>query len=59
MTRYELIFRLDGALRLRIIFKPLLTQKWQMKINKNIPNISKLLVLYAFDGSEGSPCCSL
>ena len=27
MARYELILRLDGALWLRIIFKPLLTPK--------------------------------
>ena len=27
MARYELILRLDGALQLTIIFKPLLTQK--------------------------------
>ena len=34
MARYELILRLDGALWLRIIFKPLLTQKWLIKIQK-------------------------
>ena len=34
MARYELILRLDGALWLRIIFKPLLTQKWPIKIKK-------------------------
>ena len=27
MAQYELILRLEGALRLRIIFKPLLTPK--------------------------------
>ena len=32
MARYGLILRLDGALWLRIIFKPLLTQKWLIKI---------------------------
>ena len=34
MARYELILRLDGALWLRIILKPLLTQKWPIKIQK-------------------------
>ena len=34
MARYELILRLDGALRLRIILKPLLTQKCPIKIKK-------------------------
>ena len=34
MARYELILRLDGALWLRIILKPLLTQKWLIKIKK-------------------------
>ena len=39
MARYELILRLDGALWLRVILKPLLTQKGaikQYKIQKNI-----------------------
>ena len=31
MGRYELILRLDGALWLRIIFKPLLTPKGAIK----------------------------
>ena len=31
MARYELILRLDGALWLRIIFKPLLTPKMAHK----------------------------
>ena len=31
MARYELILRLDGALWLRIIFKPLLTPKRAIK----------------------------
>ena len=34
MARYELILRLEGALWLRIIFKPLLTQKLPIKIQK-------------------------
>ena len=34
MARYELILRLDGALWLRIIFKPLLTPKRVIKIQK-------------------------
>ena len=34
MARYELILRLDGALWLRIIFKPLLTPQRAMKIKK-------------------------
>ena len=33
MARYELILRLDGALWLPIIFKPLLTQKRAKQIN--------------------------
>ena len=33
-ARYELILKLDGALWLRIISGPLLTQKWLMKIPK-------------------------
>ena len=47
MARYELILRLDGALWLRIILKPLLTQKWLIKIQKNIEeskNDPKILV---------------
>ena len=32
MARYELILRLDGALWLTIIFKPLLTPKRAIKI---------------------------
>ena len=44
MARYELILRLDGALWLRIISKPLLIQKWPMEI-KNDPKISKLVVV--------------
>ena len=43
MARYELILRLDGALWLRIIFNPLLTQKGAIKIKKrkvlkSVPN---------------------
>ena len=34
MARYELILRLDGALWLTIIFKPLLTLKGAIKIKK-------------------------
>ena len=34
MARYELILRLDGALWLRIIFKPLLTPKRVIQIQK-------------------------
>ena len=36
MARYELILRLDGAIWLRIILKPLLTQKWRIKV-QHIP----------------------
>ena len=39
MAWYELILRLDGALWLRIIFKPLLTQKGAIKIQKISTNI--------------------
>ena len=35
MARYELKLKLDGALWLRIIFKPLLTPKGAIKIKKN------------------------
>ena len=51
MAQYELILRLDGALWLRIISKPLLTQKWLIKIKKiieksqNDPNILVGVVL--------------
>ena len=45
MARYELILRLDGALWLRIILKPLLTpkgaikdQKIPKKVLKSAPN---------------------
>ena len=34
MARYELILRLDGALWLTIIFRPLLTPKSAIKIQK-------------------------
>ena len=34
MARYGVILRLDGALWLRIIFKPLLTQKRRRQIKK-------------------------
>ena len=37
MARYELILRFDGALWLRIIFKPLLILKWPIKIQKMTP----------------------
>ena len=43
MARYELILRLDGALWLRIIFKPLLTPKRAIKIKKISPKVSKLV----------------
>ena len=38
MARYELILRLDGALWLRIIFKPLLTQKCKTDTNTVLLN---------------------
>ena len=44
-ARYELILRLDGALWLRIILKPLLTPKRAMessKIRKKIKHILEL-----------------
>ena len=34
MARYVLLLRLDGAILLRIIFKPLLTQQLLIKIQK-------------------------
>ena len=34
MAQYELILRLDGALWLRIVFQPLLTQKRLIKNKK-------------------------
>ena len=47
MAGYELILRLDGALWLRIISKPLLTQTWLKTIKKIIEkskNDPKILV---------------
>ena len=41
MARYELILRLDGALWLTIIFKPLLTPKGAIKIQKNHKKVLK------------------
>ena len=38
MARYELILRLDRALWLRIIFKPLLTTQRAITITENYPN---------------------
>ena len=38
MARYELILRLEGALWLRIIFKPLLTPKGATKIQNRPKN---------------------
>ena len=38
MARYELILRLDGALWLRIILKPLLTPKRVIKIKTQSQN---------------------
>ena len=43
MARYELILRLDGALWLRIILKPLLTPKRAIKIKNQSKQISKLV----------------
>ena len=37
MVRYELILRLEGALWLRIIFKPLMTPKKGHKQSQNEP----------------------
>ena len=34
MARYELTLRLEGALWLRIVFKPLLTRNWPIQIKK-------------------------
>ena len=39
MAQYELILRLDGALWLRIIFKPLLTPKRAIKIKNDPKNL--------------------
>ena len=36
MAWYELTLKLDGALWLRIILKPLLTKKWPIEIQKMI-----------------------
>ena len=41
MTRYGLILKLDGALWLTIIFKPLLTPKGAIKIPKNPKKVLK------------------
>ena len=52
MARYGLILRLDGALWLRIIFKPLLTPKGAIKIKKikkkvlkSVPNQPRIVNL--------------
>ena len=50
MARYELILRLDGALWLRIISKPPLTQKNAME-GPNIPKEFKMP-----PGTGGNPC---
>ena len=41
MARYELILRLDGALWLTIIFRPLLTPKGAIKIKQNLKKVLK------------------
>ena len=41
MARYELILKLDGALWLTIILKPLLTPKGVIKIPKNPKQVLK------------------
>ena len=43
MARYGLILKLDGAIWLRIILKPLLTQKKGYKNQKMTQQISKLV----------------
>ena len=43
MARYELILKLDGALWLRIILKPLLTPKRAIKTKNMVQQISKLV----------------
>ena len=59
MARYELILRLDGALWLRIIFKPLLTPKGAIKIKKSPKSLkvrakpAKLGMLYCKHAREG------
>ena len=52
MARYELILKLDGALWLRIILKPLLTpkgaikdQKFSKKVLKSVPNQPRVITL--------------
>ena len=62
-ARYELILRLDGALWLRIISKPLLTQIWFSKIPKWPQNLKTswgrpriILFEVFFRGPIGSPC---
>ena len=42
MARYGLILRLDGALWLRIIFRPLLTPKGAIKIKKKLQKSLKV-----------------
>ena len=45
MAQYELILRLDGALWLKIILKPLLTQKRAMESSKILEKVKSLLEL--------------
>ena len=58
MARYELILRLDGALWVRIIFKPLLTPKGLYKIKKWQTNLKTGWgrALIAFVWEQQSKC---
>ena len=49
MARYELILRLDGALWLTIIFKPLLTPKRAIKDPKITQKVGVPLLLVCYD----------
>ena len=57
MARYELILRLDGALWLRIIFRPLLTPQGAIKIKKSQKSLkvrAKPAKLSTLGGSIGT-----
>ena len=57
MARYELILRLEGALWLRIILKPLLTPKGVMESSNIRKKVKNLLELAKLRGPMGSTGC--
>ena len=51
MARYELILRLDGALWLRIILKPLVTPKGAMDSGISIFHMGRYELILRLDGA--------